>query len=124
MSSRQRDTINAMPAPVSESEPGGDFLDEMIEWSTREDPLFPELMHSAVDRRRIITELRARRVSLGLSQTAVAAELRTSQSAIARLETAAADTKLSTLQRYATAVGLSLNLSLEPSAPAEGNPST
>lgn len=128
MPSRQQDTLGAMA--VSEPEPERDFLDELIEQSTRENPLFPKLMQSAVDRRRIISELRARRVSLGLSQTAVAAELRTSQSAIARLETAAADTKLSTLQRYATAVGLSLNLTLEPipgepptSTPADGSPS-
>jgi len=43
--------------------------------------------------------------AVGLSQTAVAARMGTSQSAVARLESAEVDVKLSTIERYAAAVG-------------------
>ena len=42
---------------------------------------------------------------LGLSQTQVAARMGTSQSAVARIETGSADVLLSTVDRYATALG-------------------
>ena len=41
----------------------------------------------------------------GLTQTEVAARMGTSQSAVARLESGAADVRASTLERYAAAVG-------------------
>ncbi len=40
-----------------------------------------------------------------MSQTAVAAVMGTSQSAVARLETGDVDAKLSTVERYAAALG-------------------
>ena len=43
-----------------------------------------------------------------MSQTAVAAQMGTSQSVVARLESGALDMRLSTLQRYAAALGLDL----------------
>jgi predicted transcriptional regulator len=46
-----------------------------------------------------------RRESLGLSQTVVAARMHTSQSAVARLESAEIDARLSTVERSAAAVG-------------------
>lgn len=58
------------------------------------------------ERRRALTDaLAARRVDLGLSQTEVAARMGTSQSAVARLETGQADVRMSTLERYAAALG-------------------
>ena len=58
------------------------------------------------ERRRALTDaLVARRVDLGLSQTEVAARMGTSQSAVARLEGGQADLRLSTLERYAAALG-------------------
>lgn len=58
------------------------------------------------ERRRALTDaLVARRVDLGLSQTEVAARMGTSQSAVARLETGQADVRMSTLERYAAALG-------------------
>jgi predicted transcriptional regulator len=58
------------------------------------------------ERRRALTDaLVARRVHLGLSQTEVAARMGTSQSAVARLETGQADLRMSTLERYAAALG-------------------
>ena len=50
----------------------------------------------------------------GIDQTTVAHRMDTSQSAVARLEGGLTDPKLSTLQRYAYAVGCDLRLSLTP----------
>lgn len=47
------------------------------------------------------------------TQTWVAAQMETSQSAIARLERGEIDPRLSTLQRYAAALGRRLDWSLE-----------
>lgn len=59
----------------------------------------------AVKGRRLVRALAARRRLLNMSQTEVAAQMGTSQSALARLETGEADPRLSTIERYATAVG-------------------
>lgn len=53
----------------------------------------------------LVDELAARRRAAGLSQTEIAARMGTSQSAVARLESGRADVRLSTLQRYAAAMG-------------------
>ena len=58
----------------------------------------------------LIARLSRRRVASGLSQARVARLIRTSQSAIARLESGQHDVQLSTLTRYAAALGLSLDL--------------
>jgi len=47
----------------------------------------------------------APRLALGLSQTEVAARMGTSQSAVARLEAGPHDLRVSTLHRYAAALG-------------------
>jgi DNA-binding XRE family transcriptional regulator len=60
---------------------------------------------SALDRRRMLRRLTEERMGRGLSQTAVAAEMGTSQSAIARIESGRADVKISTLERYAATLG-------------------
>ena len=60
-------------------------------------------------------ELIALRRRLGLSQTEVAARMGTSQSAVARLESAGADLRLSTLERYAAALDHRLEWRLERS---------
>ena len=66
---------------------------------------FPGFREMAASRARLVDELTARRQALGLSQTEVAARMGTSQSAVARLEAGAADLRVSTLERYAAAVG-------------------
>lgn len=60
-------------------------------------------------RRELIASLVTRRRALGLSQTEVAARMGTSQPAVARLESGAADVRLTTLDRYALAVGRQLD---------------
>lgn len=82
-----------------------DFLDEMIEESTRRNPDFPSLMEEAHQRRALLNKLAAVRISARISQQAVAKRIKTSQPAIARLEAGDVDPRLSTLQRYAASLG-------------------
>lgn len=78
-------------------------------------PVFPGFREIAERRRRgVIGELVAARREQQLSQTVVAARMGTSQSVVARLEAGAADVRLSTLERYAAAVGRDLDLRLLP----------
>jgi transcriptional regulator with XRE-family HTH domain len=79
-------------------------------------PVFPGFREMAQNRRRLLGELVSHRRSLGLSQTEVAARMGTSQSAVARLEAVAGDVRLSTLERYAEALGRTLRWSLEPAS--------
>jgi hypothetical protein len=76
-------------------------------------PLLPgfremALRRMSAERRRLVADLTAQRRAAGLSQTEVAARMGTSQSAVARLETGAADVRVSTLERYAAAIGSQL----------------
>ena len=74
-------------------------------------PVFPGFQEIA--RRRLIKELATRRVELGLSQTVVAARMGTSQSVVARLESGEVDARLSTVERYAAALGQRLDWRIE-----------
>jgi len=67
-------------------------------------PVFPGFRELA-QRRQLISALVERRLALGLSQTEVAARMGTSQSAVARLESGAADVRMTTLERYVAAMG-------------------
>jgi DNA-binding XRE family transcriptional regulator len=73
------------------------------------------------ERRRLVADLTEQRRSAGLSQTEVAARMGTSQSAVARLETGDADVRVSTLERYAAAIGsqLAWQARAQPSASAD-----
>lgn len=97
---------------------GKDFLDELIEESTKQDPRFPELLAEAVERRELAKRLVAARTEKGLSQTMVAAAMRTAQSVVSKLE-AGSDVRLSTMQRYCEVIGQSLVISLGPRKPAK-----
>ena len=79
----------------------------------RHEPVFGGFREMAERRRALAAELVAGRKALGLSQTTVAARMGTSQSAVARLEAGDGDVRLSTLERYANAIGLSLRWRLE-----------
>src|SRR5258707_15358350 len=74
----------------------------------KHDPILPGFKELAERRQSLTAELATRRVELGLSQTEVAARMGTSQSAVARLETGDADVRVSTLERYAAAIGSQL----------------
>jgi len=66
------------------------------------------------ERRRLVADLTEHRRSAGLSQTEVAARMGTSQSAVARLESGDADVRVSTLERYAAAIGSQLAWQAQP----------
>jgi ribosome-binding protein aMBF1 (putative translation factor) len=89
-----------------------DFLDETVASRTAANSAFPRLVAAAARRRELVRQLVALRASLGLSQTAVAARMSTSQSVVARLEAGDLDSRISTLERYADAVGVELELGL------------
>ena len=74
---------------------------------------FPGLEEAAARRRALIDELARARRRLGLTQTQVAARMGTSQSAVARLEAGELDVRLSTLDRYAAAVGAAVDWTVQ-----------
>jgi ribosome-binding protein aMBF1 (putative translation factor) len=82
-----------------------DFLDEIVAERTARNPDFPRLVEEAAERRRRLRRLSAMRSEARLSQTAVAARMGTSQSVVARIESGEVDARLSTLERYAAAIG-------------------
>ncbi|MFN0064318.1 MAG: helix-turn-helix domain-containing protein [Myxococcaceae bacterium] len=81
-----------------------DFVAEIVSARSKKNPLFLRLVQEAEARRQAARRLAARREKHGLSQTTVAAMMRTSPSVVSKLE-AGADVKLSTLQRYCAAIG-------------------
>ena len=81
-------------------------------------PVFPGFREMAERRRQLVADLAARRREIGLSQTEVAARMGTSQSSVARIESGAADVRLTTLERYAAALGRQLDWRLD--AKSEG----
>jgi transcriptional regulator with XRE-family HTH domain len=78
----------------------------------RHETVFPGFREMARRRKELSAELVSRRQLVGLSQTEVAARMGTSQSAVARLEAGEADVRLSTLERYAAAIGMDLDWTL------------
>jgi predicted transcriptional regulator len=86
----------------------------MNEDSAGQLPVFPGFREIALRRRQVIQELADARREQQLSQTEVAARMGTSQSVVARLESGQIDARLSTLQRYASAVGRELQMGVRP----------
>jgi predicted transcriptional regulator len=76
---------------------------------------FPGLEEMADRRRGLIEELAGARRASGVSQTEIAARMGTSQSAVARLESGELDARMSTLERYAAAVGAIVDWQVRPS---------
>ena len=81
-----------------------DFLAEIIDERSRNNPAFPRLVAEAEARRKLARRLAAIREKRSLSQTVVAARMGTSASVVSKLE-AGADVKMSTFQRYCAAIG-------------------
>ena len=82
-----------------------DFLDEYVRDRAKNNRAFPQMVDGAIEARRLLRTLALRREKLGLSQTIVAARMNTSQSAVARLEAGEIDPRISTVERYAGALG-------------------
>jgi predicted transcriptional regulator len=100
----------------------GDFLDAMVAKRAARNPSFPRQLDAAVRRRAILRTLAARREEQAQTQTAVAAAMETSQSTVARLESSAADAKMSTLDRYAGSLGYVVQYHLIPADQSAGAP--
>jgi Helix-turn-helix len=81
-----------------------DFFDELMEERSRRNPSFPDLVAEAERRRVFARSLASKREALGISQTIVAARMRTAASVVSKLESGG-DVKLSTLQRYCQVIG-------------------
>lgn len=84
-----------------------DELDEYLADASR-DPAFVAAYEDVDDRTRLLRELLGRRKGQRLSQHDVARAMGTTQSAVSELEGGGNDPRLSTLQRYARAVGARL----------------
>jgi predicted transcriptional regulator len=76
---------------------------------------FPGLEGRSGRRRELIEALVRARQECSLSQTEIAARMGTSQSAVARLESGELDARLSTLERYAAALGHIVDWQVRPS---------
>ena len=74
---------------------------------------------AALSSRELTTWLASRRAELGLSRAEVAQRMQASRAAVARLESKAQEARLSTLARYAQALGLSLDFLLREKPPLE-----
>jgi predicted transcriptional regulator len=67
--------------------------------------VFPGFRQMSERRHNLSGQLLSMRRELGLSQAEVAARMGTSQSAVARFEAGDLDVRLSTIERYTTALG-------------------
>ena len=88
-------------------------LQSLIEKWKAEDPEFAEGYERGYDAFRIGVLLQLAREDAGLTQQEVAERMGTHKSAVSRIENFAGDLRLSTVQKYAEAVGRRLILELE-----------
>jgi ribosome-binding protein aMBF1 (putative translation factor) len=79
----------------------------------RHPTVFPGFAEMAERRHSVSGQLSSLRRELGLSQTEVATRMGTSQSAVARFEAGDLDVRLSTIERYTTALGARLEWRIE-----------
>jgi hypothetical protein len=91
-----------------------DFLDKMVTKRTARNPAFPQMLDAARRRRELLRTLAERREQQNQTQTAVAAAMATSQSFVARMESTAADARVSTVERYAGSLGCVVQYHLVP----------
>ena len=111
---RKHDKLIPMSPRTTPAPKKPDALDEMIAEFTQANTDFPGLLQAAERRRALLHTLAEQRKRRKLSQTKIAAAMNTSQPTLARLETTAADTKLSTIERFANALGYSIEYHLVP----------
>lgn len=90
-----------------------DDLDALIDELADDDPALRDRVAVALERRELLRQLAALRRQLGMTQIELAQRMHTSQGQITRLESGA-DTRLSTVERYAAALGAKVSWRLEP----------
>ena len=92
-----------------------DDLDLSIQRRIDDDPGYREMLEAEVRRQRLIGRLVEQRKANQLTQAAVARVMHVSQPVVAEIESAKADVRVSTLERYASAVsGHRVHLELVP----------
>jgi HTH-type transcriptional regulator / antitoxin HipB len=89
-------------------------LDRYTRRRAANDPPFAEGLESGYSDFRVGVLLRQAREEAGFTQEEIATRLSTKKSAISRIENHAGDIRLSTLERYAKALGKQLSLELRP----------
>lgn len=89
-----------------------DDLDKYIEKRKKRSPEFAKEFDKGYEQFKIGVLLRAARREAGLTQEQVAEKLNTKKSAISRIENHAEDIRLSTLEKFAQAVGKNIRLEL------------
>jgi transcriptional regulator with XRE-family HTH domain len=90
-----------------------DDLDRLIDELAEVDPSITARVAAALERRELARELAERRRTAGLTQSQVAERMGTSQGQVTRFESGA-DTRLSTVARYAAAVGMKVEWAVAP----------
>lgn len=90
-----------------------DDLDRLIDEFSETDPEMRARVEAALERRVLARELAARRRAAGLTQVELARRMGTSQGQVTRFESGA-DTRLSTVGRYAAALGVKLDWTISP----------
>ncbi len=99
-----------MKKTVTAEEDERDDLEALVAEFTAEDPTFLAALAAAEERRTLMRQLQAARKTARLSRAAVAARMGTSESAVARMEGGALDARISTVARFAAAVGARLQV--------------
>ena len=99
-------------APDLEAESADDldtFLEEQLQ-----DPEFQGHFEDAQTRHELLDDLLAARAGARLTQAQVATRMGTTQSAVSQIEAGGSDPRVSTLQRYARAVGAYVSMQVIP----------
>ncbi len=87
-------------------------LSKYVEYRKAKDPQFAENYDEGYQEFKIGVLLRQAREDAGLTQEEVARKLKTRKSAISRIENHAEDIRLSTLGKYAKAIGKKLQFTV------------
>jgi transcriptional regulator with XRE-family HTH domain len=107
------DAVTAVPEEI-------DDFDRWIEEEQRADPRLAGAIADAECRSDLLLFLINCRVGQRISQATVADAMDTTQSAVSELEGGGTDPRLSTLQRYARALGCVMRLHVESQSPVYG----
>ncbi len=89
-----------------------DDLEKYIEKRKKRSSAFADGFETGYEQFKIGAMLRTAREEAGLSQEELAGRLRTKKSAISRIENHAEDIRLSTLEKFAEAIGKRLSLKI------------
>jgi transcriptional regulator with XRE-family HTH domain len=93
--------------------PARDDLDALIDDLAGDDPGINLRVAAALERRQLARDLAHRRRDAGMTQADIASRMGTSQGQITRFESGA-DTRLSTVARYAAALGVRVEWTITP----------